>query len=338
MSAREQHFHSQVRESTVRGRAAPRVLRRAPDLGAAAQTSAVPWLFPPTPRPRWPSGAPTGSAEDRLRRPASLTSSVTCDPVTCSPSPHLCLSCHPLPSPFVGLPRATGAPAPPLCPPFTHAPSRRHLYPSPITCVPPPPPPQPRLSPACSLLSSLSSSAHLLSLALPSHHLQPFPAPTSSPSVTCPNHLHLIRAHFSSTLPMCSCTSSAPLSPASPSSLSSSPEFIPHLLLTLRVKGDGWLSPFLLPDMVPGLSWLCLRCRRCRLPGFPSFQPGSDFGLPLTSLPLSPPPAPQPGQLVKTLPEDGRQVSTGKGESRSPRCSEAVVLERVGLPASSCCF
>lgn len=188
MSAREQHFHSQVRESTVRGRAVSRVR----DPGAAAQTSAVPWLPPPTPRPRWPSGAPTGSAEDRLRRPASLTSSVTCDPVTCSPSPHLCLSCHPLPSPFVGLPRATGAPAPPLCPRFTHAPSR-HLYPPPITCVPPPPAAPPVtcvLSPIISVLQCppLVTCPPLPSLAaLPSPHVLPFCHLSQSPTLNpCP--------------------------------------------------------------------------------------------------------------------------------------------------------
>jgi hypothetical protein len=102
----------------------------------------------------------------------------------------------------------------------------------------------------------------------PSYHFCPLPVTCAhlwspefgSPPNTCSpsssdllSHLHLTCVHFSYTLPMRPFNSSAPLSSASPSS----PEFIPHLLLT---EGIGWwvAASFLLAGRGTWyLGWAC---------------------------------------------------------------------------------
>lgn len=188
VSAREQHFHSQVRESTVRGRAVPWCCaarwtqERSADQHDPIASSRTPSRTPAFQRP-------TGSAADRFSlRPLSPAT-----PVTCSPSPHLChlLACHPtalssyrspsrhqlslpsflsslylcsLPSPSLSLSRHLYTPPPYLCPP-----SAESLWsPVPLSF--------PELPPiiSVSFQSPVPTSFHLLSRLF--HHWQPFPS------------------------------------------------------------------------------------------------------------------------------------------------------------------
>lgn len=207
VSAREQHFHSQVRESTVRGRAVPWCCaarwtqERSADQHGPIASSRTPSRTPAFQRP-------TGSAADRFRlRPLS--------PATRSPAPHLLTSATSLPvtllsSPLIGLPRATSALSPPFCPlylcslPSPSLSRSRHLYTPPIpvspfrrvpmvTCAPP----FPRAA-SYHLCPRPVTCAHFpfTCSRLFSHHWQPFPS-SSPPSRSTPSHLHLTHAHFS---------------------------------------------------------------------------------------------------------------------------------------------